>query len=111
MLDQEIREHIRSYLAGSITAAALEAWVAEQTLALDEEPTNVRDLANDAMRFLAEAGNGDWTEDELRAHLGRLSRTYWFEQTPKATLPGSGDVSHRYQLEAAADRSHVGESA
>ena len=86
-MDLEIRERIASYVAGTIEAAALEDWLADVAWDLTEEPSSTHVAT--AMRLLAERGNGDWTDEELRDHLGALNRSYWFDVAPKETWTGS----------------------
>lgn len=88
MRDLEIREQIRRYVNGGLAANELEDWLETEAWNLNVEPA--RTLAGDVLRLLAEQGHGDWTEDELRARLGNLSRTYWFEDAPKDTWGTSG---------------------
>jgi len=70
--DLQIREQISRYCAGQIDAAALETWLSAATWDIDDESPVTRQLAFDGLRLTSEAANGDWTEQELREHLGAL---------------------------------------
>lgn len=74
-IDQEIREQISRYLDGRIDAADLEDWISVEAWDIDKESPSTRQLGYDTLRFIAEAQNGEWTDDELREHLGALIRT------------------------------------
>lgn len=111
MLDLEIRKQINRYLdpKGDVEAAELEAWLAAEAWDIDDEPQATRQLAFDAMRLLAERGNGDWDDAELRERLGALSRTYWFVTAPKTDSVAT--VIRRDPRLPATDRRHVAEFA
>jgi hypothetical protein len=110
MTDLEIRERIAALTSGGIGARELEDQLEDGAWELEAEPA--RTLAADALRLLAEHGNGDWTDAELNERLGALSRTYWFEQAPKRSLSGSDSPVIRHdQQSAVAGRSPVAESA
>lgn len=110
MLDLQIREQIAGYVAGEIEAPELENWLEDQAWDLEEDPA--RQLAAEALRLLAEWTNGDWPENELRARLGDLSRTYWFDQAPRVAWSGSGSPVMRHQEQSeAAGRWHAVGSA
>jgi hypothetical protein len=81
--DQEIRARIRAYTNGSLSAAALEDWLENESWDDSTLSASVQQLANDTLRLLAEFGHGDWTEAELVEQLGLLSRVYWFVHAPK----------------------------
>jgi len=110
MVDLEIREQLARYVAGKLDAAELEDWLENESWDVEFEPT--RALAADALRLLAEHANGDWTDLELRAQLGALSRTYWFDQAPKQTRSGSasGVIRQEAPQSATADRWRAAES-
>jgi hypothetical protein len=102
MVDLDIRRAIADYLAGGISPGELEDRLHDFAWDVDEEPA--RSVAADALLLLAEHQNGDWTDDELRACLGAISRTYWFDQAPKHVTAGSSQVTRRIQLSAGAGR-------
>jgi hypothetical protein len=110
MLDLEIREQVARYVADELKASELEDWLESESWDLEAEPA--RTLAADLLRLLAEYANGDWTDSELRAQLGALSRTYWFDQAPKQSRSGSvsGVIRQGAQQSATADRWRVAES-
>lgn len=112
MLDLEIRQQIARYVAGDLDADRLEAWLSAETGDIDGESPETRQLAFDALRLLAEHGNGDWQDVELRERLGALSRTYWFEGAPKTVLSGSeSSIISRDPQSAGTDRRRVEEYA
>ena len=110
MLDLQIREQIARHVEGKLEPSELEDWLENESWEVEAEPA--RSLAADALRLLAEHGNGDWTDSELRAQLGALSRTYWFDQAPKQTRSGSvsGVIRREAEQSATADRWRVAES-
>jgi hypothetical protein len=110
MLDLEIREQVARYVEGTLEASELEDWLENESWDLEAEPA--RTLAADVLRLLAEYANEDWTDSELRAQLGALSRTYWFDHAPKQTRSGSvsGVIRQEAQQSATADRWRVAES-
>jgi hypothetical protein len=73
--DLQIREQISRYRAGQIDVDALETWLSAIAWDIDQEPPATRQLAFKALRFVSEAANGDWTEDEIRENLGALAHT------------------------------------
>ena len=95
-LDTTLRQQIGAYLADEdADASDLASCLEIEMYSADDEPEAVRRLANDALRLLAEHENGDWTDEELGARLGALSRTYWIQQAPKiAWSDWSGVTSH-----------------
>ena len=107
MSDLEIREAIRRYITGDLDAPTLE----DRLEAVAWDMPAAQRLVADALRLLAEHANGDWTDSELRERLGVLTRTYWFEQAPKHTMPGAESVVIRQADRAAlAGRLRVTES-
>ena len=108
MSDLEIREAIRQYIAGDGDARALEDEL--EGVAWDGLIDPARRLTNDALRLLAERTNGDWTDSELRAHLGVLTRTYWFEQASASKTGTASVVIRQTAAPASAERLHVAES-
>ena len=93
---------IASYLDGALSSRELEDCLQDFAWDLDEEPA--RTVAADALLLLAEHQNGDWTDDELRAGLGAISRTYWFDQAPKHVTIGSSPITRQIQLSAGAGK-------
>jgi hypothetical protein len=90
MDDLELREQISAYVDEKIDASELEAWVSSEAFDLDGVSTSTARLAFEVMRLAAERAHGDWTDDELRARLGALYRTYWIENAPATVVSGSG---------------------
>ena len=110
--DQEIRERIRACIEDEISAAELEDWLETESWDDAEMSVPTQHLANDALRLLAERGNGDWTEEELAEQLGALSRLYWFVHVSKgAWADAITNVSHHDRRPVATGRSPVAESA
>lgn len=104
--DLQIREQISRYCAGQIDAAALETWLSAATWDLDDESRATRQLAFDALRFTSEAAHGDWTDQELREHLGALCMV---TDDAGSVLAGAPAVPAREQFLdrlAAAEKTH-----
>jgi hypothetical protein len=96
MLDTEIREQIRRYIAGRIDAGDLEAWLsADAEDGLDDASQATRDLVYETARLVYERMNGDWTDSELKTKLGSLSRTFWLRAAPAVVLSSSSEVIRR----------------
>lgn len=111
MSDQEIRERIRAYVQGKSPAEELEDALEDLTGPFMGVPIGGQRLASDALRLLAEHANGDWTDDELRDLLGKMSRTYWFDSAPKSVIPSAGTaVIHHGRSSAVVGTPHVAES-
>lgn len=110
MTDLEIRQRIAAFTDGEVEPHDLEDWLETAAWDLDAEPAKT--LAADALRLLAEYGNGDWTDVELRERLGALYRTYWFAEAPKTqNVTGSDSiVIHQDQRSASPERLRVTES-
>jgi hypothetical protein len=110
--DTAIREEIRRYIDGELSAAQLADWLLDEAWDLGIEAAAERRLAHDAGRLLDEWQNGDWTESELKGRLGALNRVYWFENAPKFVFFDSDSVFIREDRRSVAtDRSPVAESA
>jgi hypothetical protein len=110
MDDLEIRESVADYIVGALDAGELEDRLENVAWELEGEPA--RSLAGDVLRLLAEHGNGDWEEAELRERLGAMSRTYWFQQAPKVAWSGSdASVMRHQEPSVVAGRSRATESA
>lgn len=71
--DTGFREKISDYVTGKITAADLGDWISIETWDLDERAPASAQQAYDALRLIAEAENGGWTDDQLRQHLQSLA--------------------------------------
>ena len=74
-VDLQVREEIALFLLGKIDAAELEAWLAEVTWDIDDEPASVRRVAFGALRLVTETANGDWGQNELQEKLAALLQT------------------------------------
>lgn len=108
MSDLDIREQIAHYVAREIDAAALEDWLHDYAWKLEDSGGP---LALQTLRLLAERGNGDWTDDELRDRLAALSRTYWLEHAPRLVYSGSiGHVIREDRQSPSVERLRVAES-
>ena len=69
-LRDQIVAHVRTYLDGGESAAALEAWLLPATWNIHKHPdAATRELAGSAMLYLAEYDRGHRTEAELRSLL------------------------------------------
>jgi predicted Zn-dependent peptidase len=74
-------------------------------------PGPTQALAAAVLRLLAEHGNGDWTDRELRERLGVLSRIYWFDQAARTSRLDSVSVVIRQdQPSASVERWRAAES-
>jgi hypothetical protein len=102
MVDLDIRRSIADYLNGDVSSSELEDRIQDLSWDLDEEPA--RSVAANALLLLAEHQNGDWTDDELRARLGGIGRTYWFDKAPKRVTIESAPITRQIQLSAEAGR-------
>jgi hypothetical protein len=110
--DQQIRARIRAYTDGTLSAAALEDWLESESWDEGTLRAPERQLANDALRLLAEFGNGDWTEGELAEQLGSLSRLYWFVHAPRVVRSDAMTTVIRHDRRlAGTGRSHASECA
>lgn len=109
MSDLEIRKQIARYVNREIDAAAIEDWL--QSYAWDAEGSG-GSLVADILRLLAEHGNGDWSDSDVRDRVAGLNRTYWFESAPKSVVPDSmSTVIPHGRRSVASDRRLVAESA
>jgi len=81
-----VRQKISDYLAERIDAIDLEDWISTEIW--DAPPSEERQLGDDALRLLAEASNGEWTDNELRLQLARLCGL-----APYGQLSVSGETS------------------
>lgn len=68
--DTGVRQKISDYVTGELDAFDLEDWIS--TVVWDAPPSEERQLGYDALRLLAEASNGEWTDGELRVQLAKL---------------------------------------
>jgi hypothetical protein len=109
MLDFDIREQIRRYVAGEIDAGDLEEWITGDPEALiADEPLATRQLLADTARLVFERMNGDWSDVDLKVRLGAMSNTYWFHQAPKVVWGDSdSSVTLHHQWSGVAGRSPV----
>lgn len=100
MTDLETRQLIADYLGDSLNAAELEDRLEDATWDLEEGPAH--ELASTALRLLAEYANGDWTDAELREHLGSINRLYWLSNAPRTSFTSGAAtfILHQSQSEA-----------
>jgi hypothetical protein len=68
----EIRDRLARYLDQSITLSAFSEWFTPATWEVETDIATEK-LIGDIQLLLAEFDHGDWTEDELRVEIAKLT--------------------------------------
>jgi len=79
----ELRQELARYLKGQCTLKDFEDWFVPRSWNIDQNSNpSLHNLVSQIELSLAEFGNGDWTEEELRQEFGILLTNYEFQYYP-----------------------------
>ena len=79
----ELRQELARYLKGQCTLKDFEDWFVPRSWNINQNSNpSLRNLVSQIELSLAEFGNGDWTEEELRQEFGILLTNYEVQYHP-----------------------------
>jgi len=79
----ELRQELARYLKGQSALKEFEDWFVARSWNINQNSNpSLHNLVSQIELSLAEFGNGDWTEEELRQEFGILLTNYEFQYYP-----------------------------
>lgn len=106
--ESELRRELGRYLKRECTLKDFEDWFIPRSWNFDQNSTpSLKNLVSQTELCLAEFGNGDWNENELRQQLFILTTTYELQchpfsgeesTDPVPTRTGSGSSAREFHL-------------
>ena len=107
-LEFELRQELARYLNGQYTLKDFEDWFVPRSWNFNQNTNpSLQKLVSQIELSLAEYGNGDWTENQLRQQFSILMTTYEIEYHPFSGEVPVENVSTRTGTGSSAQECHL----